>query len=215
MVTLSGLGSAQVFSSVTACRAGTGATTTVTIGAGQSSANFYVHADVAQPFVIGGSATGLSPGSASVNVVLIAVLGQSDTSSLSQLTTGVSTPAGVAVVGNRLFVCDTFNNRVLVWNALPTTGDQAPDFALGQPAGTGNLASNLVNAGGLSGSSLDAPQSVASDGTRLFVSDSSNNRILVWTNIHSAACQPATFALGQPSGPNNLTTNTSPSGSFS
>ena len=32
-----------------------------------------------------------------------------------------------------LFVADTQNNRVMVWNTLPTKNNQPADFVLGQP----------------------------------------------------------------------------------
>lgn len=41
-------------------------------------------------------------------------------------------PGGIAVVGGRLVLADRNNNRVLIWDGLPVTGDEAPAFALGQ-----------------------------------------------------------------------------------
>jgi len=76
----------------------------------------------------------------------------------------------------------------------------------GQPAGAGNLTSGTPNDGGLSGASLSGPVGVWSDGTRLYVVDSGNNRVLVWNAIPSSPV-PADFALGQPAGASNLTTN--------
>ncbi|MCX6116616.1 MAG: hypothetical protein NT027_03680, partial [Proteobacteria bacterium] len=138
-------------------------------------------------------------------------LGQPNMQSISANTGGVSgaSMASVQCVysdGVRLFVADTGNHRVLVWNSLPTAG-QAADFALGQP----DLTSNTVNNGGLSGSSMSSPYGVYFDGTKLYVADSNNNRVLVWNSLPTSSGQAASFALGQP----DLTSNTMNNGGLS
>lgn len=120
------------------------------------------------------------------------------------------TPWTTTSDGTRLFVADDGNNRVLVWNAVPTSSGAPADFALGQPAGAGNLTSFQPNAGGVSGSTLDEPMHATSDGTRLFVADSSNNRVLVWNTMPTAPVA-ADFALGQPVA-GNLTSNADDNG---
>jgi hypothetical protein len=102
--------------------------------------------------------------------------------------------------GTHLFVADLNNNRVLIWNSLPTSDNQQADVVLGQP----NFTSNTANNGGISGSSLWNPYGVYSDGTRLYVADTVNNRVLVWNTIPTVNGQSADFALGQP----NFTTST-------
>ncbi len=124
-------------------------------------------------------------------------------------------PAAVFSDGARLFVADAENNRVLVWSNLPTSNGQAADFALGQPSGAANLTSTTANNGGLAGSSMNAPGSVYSDGTHLFVVDQLNNRVLVWTTMPTTGGQAADFALGQPAGAGNLTANTANNGGVS
>jgi len=42
-------------------------------------------------------------------------------------------PMGVATDGVRLFVADTCNNRVLIWNSIPTTNYAPADVVVGQP----------------------------------------------------------------------------------
>ncbi len=112
-----------------------------------------------------------------------------------------------------MFVADTNNNRVLVWNTLPT-GPMPADFALGQPVGATNLTSNAANNGGLSGAAMKGPQGVATDGTRLVVSDSGNHRVLIWDTIPTAPV-PGDLALGQPVGATNLTSGTANTGGLS
>ena len=120
---------------------------------------------------------------------------------------GMHSPSGGVFVQNgSLFVADSFNNRVLVWSTVPTSAQPA-DFALGQPAGATNLTSTGIDQGGISGSAMGRPIDIWGDGTRLFVADSLNNRVLVW-NTTPTTPVPADFALGQP----GLTTNTANNG---
>jgi hypothetical protein len=106
----------------------------------------------------------------------------------------VHDPHGMVVVGGRLFVADTLNHRILVWNTIPSSLGVAADYVLGQNdltscAGNRGLASpNLY--------SLDQPTDVATDGTRLFVVDKGNHRILVWNTVPTTSGGPASFALG-------------------
>jgi hypothetical protein len=127
------------------------------------------------------------------------VLGQPDMSSGTPNNGGVSAqsldhPRGVRIIGSKLFVADSQNQRVLIWNTFPTTTRQAADVVLGQP----NTSSNVVNNGGVSASSLSNPTAVASDGTRLFVADTSNRRVLLWDAIPGTNYQAANLVLGQP-----------------
>ncbi len=82
----------------------------------------------------------------------------------------VAEPVSVAYDGHRLFVGDTAQHRVLVWNALPNTDDQAADAVLGKPE------SGLTDA-----ATIGTPAALVSDGTNLFVADTENHRILVFS----------------------------------
>ena len=44
--------------------------------------------------------------------------------------------------GTHLFVADYDNNRVLIWNNIPTSNGQAANMVLGQPNMTSSLADN-------------------------------------------------------------------------
>ena len=108
-------------------------------------------------------------------------------------------PQGVWIQGNRFFVADTQNHRVMVWNSIPSSNNQPADFVLGQPnfstatqqdqttAQTKTNAANLLN-----------PVSVTSDGIRLFVTDLGHNRVLIWNSLPTTTAQPADLVLGQP-----------------
>lgn len=138
------------------------------------------------------------------------VLGQSDlTSSIANqggttpAANTLNAPSGNILVNGKLIVADTGNNRVLIWNTLPTNNNTPADIALGQP----NTNSATANTGGISSSTLNGPSTVASDGTRLAVTDQSNHRILIWNTIPSASSTAADVILGQPDGVSSVANN--------
>lgn len=129
------------------------------------------------------------------------VLGQPDFVTVAQVVVTSSSlrgPQGVWIQFGMLFVADTQNNRVLIWNSLPTKNNQPADLVLGQKNFT--TVPNLD----LTKSSLTAaantmlnPSSVSSDGVRLFVSDLGFNRVLIWNSIPTKTQQPADVEIGQ------------------
>lgn len=119
------------------------------------------------------------------------VIGQPDLTSTAPGTTSSSfnLPHDVLVAGGRLFVADTGNNRVLIWNSVPMANAPA-DVVLGQADFTSNAAAT-TQAG------MNAPLAVAVAGTRLFVADGSNNRVLIWNTIPTTNGAAADVVLGQ------------------
>ncbi|MBV8807275.1 MAG: hypothetical protein JO033_01255, partial [Acidobacteriaceae bacterium] len=85
-------------------------------------------------------------------------------------------PVAVAFDGKRLFVADVALHRVLVWNALPASNNQSADVVLGQPDFTSARSNE-----GTGPETLRLPTALASDGTNLFVGDSADHRIVVFT----------------------------------
>jgi hypothetical protein len=118
--------------------------------------------------------------------------------------TSMCSPNSIHSDGTRFFVGEQCHNRVTVWNALPTATQQPADVVLGQMDMTGSMS----NAGGVSGSSLFGRQSVHSDGTRLFVADEANHRVLIWNAMPTMNRKAADLVLGQA----NLNANTENSG---
>ncbi|MBP6866390.1 MAG: peptidoglycan-binding protein [Candidatus Pacebacteria bacterium] len=116
----------------------------------------------------------ITDGEAAVNV-----LGQADFTSSGSATTatGVNSPRGVSYddTNQRLFVADTSNNRVLVYDVASITDGEAAVNVLGQPD---FITSNLS----LSATGMGTPKGTAYDSTnkRLFVADTNNNRITVY-----------------------------------
>jgi len=76
--------------------------------------------------------------------------------------------------GNRLFIADGGNDRVLVFENIPTANAPSADEVIGQIGGGVNQATDAAD-------SLRTPLSMAWDGTNLYVSDAYNLRITVYT----------------------------------
>ncbi len=104
------------------------------------------------------------------------VLGRAarDSSGISASTIGE--PVAVAFDGKRLYVGDAALHRVLIWNSLPSSDNQAADAVLGQPNFTSVSASETPGP-----ETIARPAALASDGINLFVGDAVDRRILVFT----------------------------------
>lgn len=133
------------------------------------------------------------------------VLGQPDFNTQQAQTSGVTNatsmrgPQGVWIQNNKLFVADTQNYRVLIWNSIPTQNNQAPDLVLGQPNFTSLLAPSASEPNPTAAANrLLNPVSVTSDGTHLFVADLGFNRVLIWNAIPTTMDQNADVVIGQP-----------------
>lgn len=115
-------------------------------------------------------------------------------------------PGDFVVAGNRLVVADTGHNRVLVWNSIPTTFGVAPDLVLGQGDFTHCVENDDAQNGNFglpTARTMHSPRGVWTDGTRLIVTDTYNNRVLVWNTFPTTAFAPADFVLGQADGTTN------------
>jgi sugar lactone lactonase YvrE len=124
------------------------------------------------------------------------VIGQTDYISsgpgLSQ--SALAGPSGVAVSSSGvLYVADTNNNRVMIWNSTISSNGQAANLVLGQTW-------FYSNSSGLSATAMNSPQDVSIDASgNLFVADTTNNRVLLWNSTISTSGQAANIVLGQSS----------------
>jgi len=120
------------------------------------------------------------------------VIGQADFSaddpglSASQL----NNPTSVALANGKLIVVDQGNNRVLIWNSLPTTNNTAADVVIGQ-------SSFVSNASDDEDTGLNKPTDVWTDGYRLLIADTSNNRVLYYSQLPRSSGAAATYVIGQ------------------
>ena len=83
-------------------------------------------------------------------------------------------------------------SRVTIWNAMPTASTDVPSLVVGQAS-----LSTSRYPSGPTASTIAEPGGVWTDGTRLVVSDTDYNRVLVWNSFPTSDGQPADFALGQ------------------
>ncbi len=110
-------------------------------------------------------------------------------------------PRGVHTVDGKLIVADTSQNRVFIFNKIPTTKYVKPDIVLGQI----NEANTQRNAGGeTNASSLLYPSGMWSDGNKLIIADAWNHRVLIWNEFPTQNGQAADVVIGQPNMQNNL-----------
>ncbi|HEY1496113.1 MAG TPA: hypothetical protein VGF49_16285 [Candidatus Solibacter sp.] len=108
-------------------------------------------------------------------------------------------PQGVWIQNGRLYVADTQNNRVLIYNRIPTANGAAADIVLGQPDMTTFVEPDLTQqTNNATASQLLNPVSVTSDGVHVFITDLGYNRILIWNSIPSTNGAAADVVIGQP-----------------
>lgn len=107
--------------------------------------------------------------------------------------------------GRRLFISDSGNDRVLVYNEIPRTDGARPDAILGQQGEFINASSDSAAPERVSATdSFKTPQALAWDGTNLYVADTFNRRVLLYSpgdffiplsGVRNAA-SPLVFAQG-------------------
>lgn len=106
---------------------------------------------------------------------------------------GLHLPCGIAQIQGRLYVCDAWNHRVLIWNQIPGESDRPPDGVIGQA----DLTGELKNRGGVIGpSGLDCPYGVGLIRGELAITDTQNRRVLVYKGV-PASDAPARLVMGQ------------------
>lgn len=114
-----------------------------------------------------------------------------DTASASSMTT----PQSAIVINGKLVVADSGNNRLMIWNSLPTRNYQPADLIWGQL----NNVTSGANQGRGTGSPLSRGVStpmVASAGSRLVVTDSVNNRVLIFNAVPTARDVDPDYLVG-------------------
>lgn len=113
-------------------------------------------------------------------------------------------PTAIWSDDERVVIVDNENHRVLIWNEFPTENFAQPDVILGQST-VDNVAPNDDDQDGqtdvdgtASARVMHHPWSVTFGGGQLFITDSDNNRILVWNGMPQENFAPADIVLGQP-----------------
>ncbi|MDT9338416.1 hypothetical protein VV11_002655 [Trichodesmium erythraeum 21-75] len=135
------------------------------------------------------------------NVPADIVLGQADfsenESNRSKLETAADRmhwPYGVICHHDQLWVADTGNRRVLMWQQLPEFNGQPADLVLGQT----DMSCRDENGGGeATAASMRWPHDITFWEESLVVTDAGNNRVMVWDGIPTENNQPCSVVLGQ------------------
>lgn len=104
--------------------------------------------------------------------------------------TAFDSPEGATIAAGRFIVADTSNERVLIWNQVPTEFGVPADIMLGQQ--------DMTSAShGDGADEFHLPYFLASNGTQIAVADTSNNRVLIWNEFPTENGVPADVVLGQ------------------
>lgn len=122
------------------------------------------------------------------------VLGQPDFTNTTANAgrTGLSSPESNSSDGTRLAIADKTNNRVLLYNSLPSSTAAAPDLVIGQPDFD-------ITTGQCTANALRVPEAVALGAGKLVVADTYNHRVLIWSSLPTANGAAANLVLGQTS----------------
>lgn len=131
------------------------------------------------------------------------VIGQPDLkhngTSVPPTATSLRGPIGVWIANGKLFVADTQDDRVLIYNKIPTSNNVAADVVVGEPNFTTFIQPDLTQKNATpTASNMQTPVSVTTDGTRMYVADLAQNRVLIWNTIPTTNGAPADVAVGQP-----------------
>lgn len=128
------------------------------------------------------------------------VIGQSDVNSVSENRGGteatantLASPSSVYYDGTKLIIADTGNHRVLIYNQIPTSNGSNADLVIGQE----NMSGKSANQGGVAtAKSLNSPVHVMGNDGKIYITDKSNHRILIFYQIPTSNNQSADFAVG-------------------
>jgi len=100
---------------------------------------------------------------------------------------------GVTIADGKLFVADTGNRRVLVWDKIPTANGMPADVVMGQH----DFTIRDEGSGGERSLGMRWPHAITIAGTRCFVADAGSSRIMVWERLPNGNGTPCDFVLGQ------------------
>ncbi len=79
-------------------------------------------------------------------------------------------PIGVAISNGKLLIADSYNDRILVWNSMPTKNGQPADFELKESVGW--------------------PWAVWTDGTKVIVASTGKAQVVIWNSFPNVDKKP-------------------------
>ncbi len=124
------------------------------------------------------------------------VVGQPGFTTITSNTTqnGLNRPEAVFTHAGKLYIADSTNNRVLIYNSIPTTNQAPADVVVGQV----DFTTGTENTGGIGPNTLKYPTAVATNGNKFIITDSENHRVLIWNSIPTTNGVSANVVVGQP-----------------
>jgi uncharacterized protein (TIGR03437 family) len=146
------------------------------------------------------------PANAGTNAAALRILGvatqqpgQPAPAAVSEVSVG-NVQSAIAA-GSKVLVADSGNNRLLVFDSVDAWPAEATQFSPSATAviGQSTFAGSKPNQGGgdASAGTLSGPVDIAFAGTELFVADSGNNRVLVYSIGPTGVSPTATRVIGQ------------------
>ena len=131
------------------------------------------------------------------------VIGQPDFThngtSVPPTQTSLRGPQGVWLWNGKLFIADSQDNRVLIYNKVPTSNNAPADVVVGQANFTAFVQPDLTaTQPNTAANNMQTPVAVSTDGVRLFVADLGQNRVLIFNSIPTSNGASADVAIGQP-----------------
>ncbi len=107
----------------------------------------------------------------------------------------LSYPSDVKFINSKLVVTDTGNNRVLIYDGIPTSNNASAVTVIGQQ---GFFSADANQGVSPTAKTLNAPSGITTDGTKVFIGDASNYRILIFDTLPTSNNASAANVLGQP-----------------
>ena len=105
----------------------------------------------------------------------------------------LNNPAAASMIQGKLYIADQANNRISVFNSIPTSDGSSADFAIGQ------LDTSTTTSGtdySTQSSYLNSPYDMFAEQNRLYVADGGNHRVLVYTALPTLADVRPNFVIG-------------------
>ena len=112
----------------------------------------------------------------------------------------MSGPENAVATDGKMIVADAGNNRVLIWNAVPSVSGTEPDLVLGQNSFDTcetNDDDQDGNSDNASARTFSSPAGIWSNGEKLAVIDGGNHRVLLWNTFPTENFTAADVVLGQ------------------
>ena len=111
---------------------------------------------------------------------------------------GMRGPQSVWIDGGRLFVADTQNSRVLIFNSIPTSNGAGASVVLGQQDFDTRAEPDLTQSNvEVTPASMLDPVAVTVSNGRVFVTDIGFNRVLIYFTVPTTNGFPADVVVGQ------------------